>query len=340
MTLSHPVISAQIVRHVRDCLELAGVPSRSLLAQRGISAELLEDREASVDLGAYVRFFEAAAEASGNPHFGLHAARLMGAGGLGPLSFLFLSAPSLGQAFETFTEHLDAMQEATFNAFEIEGAQCHFTYAIRDPAIVPRRQDSEYSIGVMCNLVRQFLGHRTPPSEVHFEHERRGPLAGYEDYFGCPVFFEQDQNRLYLPSRFLGLGSSALSSELFPIIADHLRARLHSHHEPADTAGRVRDLLMASPGNALPGLEQTAERLGLSRATLLRRLAGEGVRFAELADERRMGLAQQLLAGSTRPVSDIALASGYSETASFTRAFQRRFGTTPTAWRKARREAG
>lgn len=88
----------------------------------------------------------------------------MSAEGLGPLSFLFLSAPTLGQAFQTFTEYLDAMQEATLNAFVIEGSFGHFTYGIRDDALTPQRQDSEYSIGVMCNLQRQFLGRRSASS--------------------------------------------------------------------------------------------------------------------------------------------------------------------------------
>jgi hypothetical protein len=152
----HPTISTQIVRHIRDCLELAGIPSATLLDRHGIVPDTVDDRNDAVSLADYVRFFEDAAEEAGNPHFGMHAARVMSADGLGPLSFLFLSAPTLGQAFHTFTEHLDAMQEATFNAFIVEDSISHFTYGIRDDALAPRRQDSEYSIGVMCNLMRQY----------------------------------------------------------------------------------------------------------------------------------------------------------------------------------------
>ena len=84
-----PTISTQIVRHIRDCLELAGVPSATLLDQYGIGPEEVDNRDHTVPLAAYVRFFEAAAETSGTKHFGMHAARVMGADGLGPLSFLF-----------------------------------------------------------------------------------------------------------------------------------------------------------------------------------------------------------------------------------------------------------
>jgi AraC-like DNA-binding protein len=259
----------------------------------------------------------------------------MSADGLGPLSFLFLSAPTLGQAFQTFSKYLDAMQEATYNAFSIEGSVCHFTYAIRDADVTERRQDSEYSIGVMCNLVRQYLGRRSPPQEVHFEHQRLGALSTFENYFDCPVFFEQPQNRLVLPSEWLNRGSSAMSSELFPIIATHLKARMHGETLHTCTATKVRDVLMASPPDDLPALETVAMGLDCSRATLMRKLAREGTHFSELAAERRLDFARQLLRSGTRSIADIALASGYAETASFTRAFKRRFGQLPSHCRRA-----
>jgi AraC-like DNA-binding protein len=335
LNLQQPTISTQIVRHIRDCLELAGVPSAPLLEQHGIASDKVDERDEAVSLAAYVRFFEAAAAAAGNPHFGMHAARVMSADGLGPLSFLFLSAPTLGQAFQTFTEYLDAMQEATFNAFVADAGISHFSYGIRDAAIAPRRQDSEYSLGVMCNLLRQYCGGKAAPSEIHFEHERAGALSWYESYFDCPVFFEQPQNRLYLRLDLLGRGSSALSTELFPIIAGHLKARMHDQGAEPSAADQVRDLLMAHPPDRLPGLDQTASRLGCSRSTLMRRLAAEGQRFGALASERRIGHARQLLASGNRTIADIALACGYAEAASFTRAFTKQCGQTPSRWRRA-----
>jgi len=332
-----PTISTQIIRHVRDCLELAGVFSPELLEQHGISAQLVDDRDSHVLLADYVRFFEAAAHAAGNPYFGLQAARLMSADGLGPLSFLFLSAPTLGQAFLTFTEYLNTMQEATFNGFAEEADTCHFSYAIQDPAISSRRQDAEYSIGVMCNLVRQYLGRNSPPHEVHFEHQRQGSLSTYESYFGCPVFFEQPHNRLYLLAELLDRDSRALSPELFPIIAGHLRLRMHGQEIAMTTADRVLSVLLATSPESLPGLDDMASTLGWSRATLIRRLRKENVRFGQLVDERRLEFAKQLLIGSSRSIADIALAAGYSETASFTRAFMRLSGNTPSTWRRAKK---
>lgn len=334
MIHKHPTISTQIVRHIRDCLELAGVQSAALLEQHGIAPGSVDDRDHVISLADYVRFFEAAAVASKNSHFGMHAARVMSADGLGPLSFLFLSAPTLKEAFQTFAVYLDAMQEATFMAFIVESSTSHLTYGIRDNALNPRRQDNEYSLGVMCNLLRQYLGRQFAPAEVHFEHERVGSLSWYEKYFDCPVFFEQPHNRLYLPLELLDRPSTALSAELFPIIAGHLKARIQGPARSKSTSERVRDLLMIHSPDKLPSLDMAARTLGVSRATLIRRLKTIGVSYTDLVNERRLGFARLLLTTSGRSISDIALACGYAEAASFTRAFQRQVGQTPSRWRK------
>jgi AraC-like DNA-binding protein len=186
----------------------------------------------------------------------------------------------------------------------------------------------------MYNLTRRYLGGQTAPVEVHFEHERVGALSWYESYFDCPVYFEQSQNRLYLSVDLLNRGSTALSTELFPIIAGHLKARMHGHSHSLTTVERVSDILISNAPDNLPSLEHVAKSLGCSRATLMRRLNAEGERFGNLVTERRIGHARQLLTSSNRSIADIALACGYAEAASFTRSFQKQLGVAPAKWRK------
>jgi AraC-like DNA-binding protein len=53
--------------------------------------------------------------------------------------------------------------------------------------------------------------------------------------------------------------------------------------------------------------------------------------------ELRLERAMAALAGSTRPIAEIAQACGYSDQSALTRAFRRRHGVTPAAYRRARR---
>lgn len=67
-------------------------------------------------------------------------------------------------------------------------------------------------------------------------------------------------------------------------------------------------------------------------ATYFRQIVGMGIR--EYIEHRRMQAAMQLLAHKELEIFLIGLGIGYSHEESFTRAFRRRFGCTPSEYRK------
>ncbi|MBU6396453.1 MAG: helix-turn-helix transcriptional regulator [Sphingomonadales bacterium] len=331
--MAEPQIAAQFLRHVANCVELTGHSAASLLARIGVTRAMLEDPDGLIPLANFIAFFEDAAQLVRNPHFGLHVGRLSGSDSLGPLSFLFLSAPDLRTAFTSFTRHLATMQQASRHQFDDEGRWATFSYGVLDQSLTRRRQDAEYSIGAMFSLARQFTGGDIEFREVRFEHERVGEYARYRDFFGCDVFFEQDCNAITMDGRYLETRGRVLSPSLHPIIEEHLQ-RLAGRGSDASLTGQVRALIEAAPLDAPPSLAEVASRLGLSVPTLNRRLAAEGTGWRALVNAQRMEAAARLLRTSRRNVSAIALDVGFAESASFTRAFARHFGVSPGRYRR------
>lgn len=85
------------------------------------------------------------------------------------------------------------------------------------------------------------------------------------------------------------------------------------------------------------GVESLARRAGYSIHHFSRFFSartGEGP--AEWIERRRMEQAQHLLLETSMKVLDVALACGYQEAATFTRAFRRQTGTTPSHFRAAK----
>lgn len=76
-----------------------------------------------------------------------------------------------------------------------------------------------------------------------------------------------------------------------------------------------------------------ARRLGVSVATLRRRLAADGASFRSLRHEVLNASARDRLAAGAR-VGDVAEALGFSDCRSFTRAFKSWNGVTPRGWRE------
>lgn len=328
-------ISAEIVSHLADCIALSGRNAEKLLLEFGIPPKVTSDRNAVIPLADYVALFERAASAVGNQQFGLRAAKMVSAESLGPLGFLFLSAPTLLAAFKSFAEYLGKLQTGTVNEFRMVEGGGEFVYFIQDDRISPRRQDSEYSIAAMCNLARQYLGPEFTPTEVHFEHEMVGEYRIYEDYFECPVFFAQAANQLQIDDKFLKSGSAGFSDHLFPIISGHLQSMRVDADEHGSLSQEIDAKLIPENLENPLGLAAMAKLLNRSPATLNRHLRREGLTYGKIFLTKRMAMADRLLTGSRRAVSDIALSVGYSENASFTRAFIKFHGITPSARRKA-----
>jgi AraC-like DNA-binding protein len=117
-------------------------------------------------------------------------------------------------------------------------------------------------------------------------------------------------------------------------------------HARAVPAAQARtDLVMAVRNLVAERLEATwdggsvARRLGLSPATLRRRLASEGTSLRSLLLHLRMSLARTLLSDGRATVAEVALRCGYESPAKFSRQFARWSGTLPSALRPRARAA-
>lgn len=80
-------------------------------------------------------------------------------------------------------------------------------------------------------------------------------------------------------------------------------------------------------------LDTLSSYMGLSITTLKRRLSDENVSFSKLLIIKRIVHAATLLRVSTKTISQVALESGFKNTAHFTTAFKKYYGMTPTMFR-------
>lgn len=85
-------------------------------------------------------------------------------------------------------------------------------------------------------------------------------------------------------------------------------------------------------------LEEVAAQLFMSTRTLRRKLQQADTTFVALLDEVRLNDARRLLGMTTLGIEVIAGRIGFAEPASFTHAFRRWTGMTPSEWRARQRE--
>jgi AraC-like DNA-binding protein len=113
----------------------------------------------------------------------------------------------------------------------------------------------------------------------------------------------------------------------------HVRQRLQRLSSSRTVRGQVREMVFAEISRGDIAMECIARKIGMSVATLRRRLDEEGARFSEIVEGLREELAQQYLLDDRHAVSDVAFLLGFADVASFHKAFKRWTGQTPAEFR-------
>ena len=163
-----------------------------------------------------------------------------------------------------------------------------------------------------------------PPPQHH---------ALYQMVFATPVKFSQQETFLLIPTRMLSLPVSQTPASLRSFLqtspADFL-ARPNPHES---MTGRLRQLFRQYPMEELPSLNDAADILKISGATLRRRLSEEQTSYQKLKDECRLEEASLMLAQPDANIRDIAERLGFTEASTFHRAFKKWQGVTPGEYR-------
>ncbi len=161
---------------------------------------------------------------------------------------------------------------------------------------------------------------------------RRRPIATTTSaVYGVPVTFESDWNAMQIDETLMAQPVQREPRYVFGILSEHADALLASLDAAKSTRGRVERLLLPVLHTGGTSMERITSRMGLSRQTLFRKLKAEGTTFEKVLDELRHKLALDYLNANKVSVNETAYLVGFSDRATFSRAFKRWTGTSPGA---------
>lgn len=332
-----PTIRARVPLAILNHSNITIEQQTEILKAEGLALENLNDYGAEIPLNSYMRIFERLSLVTGSPTLGLRISNDVGPELVGAVGFIFLSSPNLQSAIEYYSKSVSSIQEVTQLNFSYDKSPT-LRYLITDDNIYPRRQDVEFSIGYINGLLKRYIGKNFRPKEVFFEHAKLLPGHFYETFFDCPVFFEQDMNAIVLDEEDLKKGSAKFDKNLIPLLEHYLQLISQDRFRPTSLAEKINQLLPHCIEHDLANMSYVAGRLGYSETVARRRLKSEGTSFRSILQKKRLDIAKRLLLESEMNILEIAQKVGYSETASFSRAFYRETGQTPSQFRKSNRD--
>ncbi|MEO7391757.1 MAG: AraC family transcriptional regulator [Ramlibacter sp.] len=178
-----------------------------------------------------------------------------------------------------------------------------------------------------------YVDSRIPLQGAHFPFAAPPHADAYSFMFPGPLKFGAAQASIVFDARYLPLPLRRDEKALSQMLQRALPLTVLQYHRDRLLVQQVRQALVAHPGRARA--DQISGRLHMSARTLHRQLKEEGASLQQLKDEVRCECAKDLLFRSRKPVQQVALAAGFRNEKSFTRAFKSWTGKSPVEFRQA-----
>jgi AraC-like DNA-binding protein len=315
-----------------DLVANLGGDWRTLFTEAGLPLDALADLSTPVRVDALARFFVAAAESLDCESFGLRLAQFQTFSLFGPLSQLFRSARTIGELLTDLARYFPIHTQGALVALVETPDGLEVDYGLAAGTGIAHRQIAELGFAILVNEIRCHLP-GWDPEYITLRHAAPADRSWHRRLLGSRIEFNADRNTVFVDRGQLAMptcdGSMRLHSEL--------AARYDSVRRSTEgtVAADVESLVRAFMPYATIDLARAALMTGMSRRTLQRRLAMDGVGLAEIVDSVRADLAISYLRESRLSVTEISEILQFSETSAFSHAVTRWFGQSPRALRKA-----
>lgn len=254
----------------------------------------------------------------------------------GALGLAMITARTLGDALEIACRY-QSLTYSLINYRFVAADNGSCALIGRFEAAMPNVHDfTQYrDLGAIRTLIADLLGGQLPLERVTVAAPPPPNWQQLRRTFPCAVEFDADRTQWIFVPGAAALPLPLADGDLEALYASSCGALLGRAGADSAIKLRLAARLMRSDGTFLNAGE-AARQLALSERTLHRRLAEEGTRFSMVLDGARYARAQELLVDRRMTIERIALAIGFAEPSSFSRAFKRWSGINALAYRRLR----
>ena len=329
-----PSATGGIARLACAWLDKMGKDPIGILSKAGVTRKEARDPAIRLEARTQIKLLELAAEEAQDQSLGFHLARGFDLREIGLVYYIMASSDQLADPLRNAERYSQINNEGIRLRFSVRGRTAVITLDYVNIDRAAERHHIEFWLVTLVRICRHVTNSRLAPSRLKTKHFRNGVPAEFRAFFGVDIEFGASADEICFP-RHVALipvvGRDEHLNELLRRYAEEALAR--KPQERLTVRSKAEDILLKLLPHGKATVPEAARRLGMSSRTLSRKLAEEGVSFAEILDQLRAALAKRYLHDETVPVSEIAWLLGYSEVSSLTHAFKRWTGMTPRRFR-------
>jgi AraC-like DNA-binding protein len=311
----------------------------SICRAGNISPQDLDNHEMKVSLESNIAIMEALLHITGDKNMGLHLGEQATPPIIGPAGHLQYSASDVLSAFKKIiqlTRTFTALYDFSFEEDNHE-IRLYFEPVQLWDDISPEtaRHGVDISFAAAVNFIKVLSGRSTYPLKVSYKYPAVSDVSEHERIFKCRPVFNRSRSCITFEKSGLQLLVLGHNPQLNSAMEMMLYEKIKESQEGTRFSVKVKEVMLNNYQSDFPQLESIALALNITTRTLQRKLQKEDTSYRELTDAVKFELASALLRRGELTVSEISYRLGYSDPATFGKAFKQWSGMSPLGFRKA-----
>ena len=324
-----PTAGGGISRAAYLLVSQAQVPVEPLLRRANLSITELKNPRVRIPVKDQIKFLNLVADELRDEFIGIRLARTVELRELGLLYYVMASSKTLGDALRRISRYSAINNEGVLISYR-PGKFVNLTLNYFGVARQPDRHQIEFIITVLLRLCQKLTGLPLLPLRVNLMHHRSHLPSEFGPLFGTHVAFACNADQVLYSGSIAQTPLLNADTYLNELLVKYCEEAIATQRKSSTTWQlKVENAIAPLLPHGQATIEKVAKELGVSRRTLTRRLASEGLTFRKLLNSLRIDLAKRYLQEKNLPISEIAWLLGYRETSAFNHAFKRWTGSTP-----------
>lgn len=314
-----------------------GASSKELIAATGLTEEELMAEDCTVDDRIYNAVIEKCVQDTSDLFFGLHAGENMNLSAAGLIMQLVQTCSTVKQALELSCEFANLGCSAM--PLSLKEKTEHYKLTLTpnpvwaEQSFTAMKHTAVGTIGFTIRQYHSLTQMKFYPAKIHFTWKKETNFSEYERVYGCPVHFNQKENAIFLPKKMVEAKILTADYQLQKILFEFAQDKSNRLKNEKGFAAIVKESVVLLMRPEFPGIDRVASHLNMSARSLQRKLNEEGLRFKNLTEELKKEFAISYLKRESLSISEVAYLLSYSDISSFTRAFKKWTGMSPTQFR-------
>lgn len=332
MALNVPIISVRYARRYLRFVQKHGIDGTIVLENADIEPALLDNPEGFLSIKQICQILRHGNRLLNDVTSGFRFGQDLDLHGHGLFGFSLLRQKNARHLVNMVVQYLRVslplMDMEIHASGETISIQLHDNWEFDDlrPTVAGIYMGSIYSLAsLVCRRFTFECDFPCPGKSLQWQQLAKG----VEMHFDC------EQNRVLMP-----LSGRPMRNDDASVASYLAAARSQEQLKGTDSlkvVTKVRHQIMTSPGRS-SSLERVAEHLGMSPRSVRRHLSLAGYAFSTIRNQVRETFASRFLQDTDMPLDKIAEHLGYSDQASFSKAYRSWTGKTPGEVRRAHRQ--